>query len=186
MLHKLVSKALRRFGGAPCFRVYGKGRAEPAFHVIDVFASNRRNFDSRWPLFRATCITWTSSVIAVGWDYAEVLVREQALFPASREHPVAVRGGRLRGADRRRAAGGSPYPGASEVMAHEIGHTAQARRLGVLYWPIGAMLTLCREGERWYNHFENQASETGLFGGIVGGTVCPRLQPLLTNPRGSL
>lgn len=179
MLHNTVTAALRRFGGAPCFQVYGKSRRESDYRIIDVFASNRRNFDSRWPMFRATCITWTSSVIAVGWDFAEMLVREQALFPASREHPVEIWGGRLRGVERRLAAGGPPQPCASEVMAHEIGHTAQARRLGVMYWPIGAALTLCREGERWYNHFENQASETGIFGGIVGGTVCERLLPLL-------
>lgn len=32
-----------------------------------------------------------------------------------------------------------------------------------------------REGQRWWNHFENQASEEGLFGGIVNGSVCPEM-----------
>ena len=31
--------------------------------------------------------------------------------------------------------------------------------------------TLWREGPHWYNGFENQASEDGLFGGIVNGSV---------------
>jgi hypothetical protein len=37
------------------------------------------------------------------------------------------------------------------------------------------MLTLFREGPRWYNFFENQASEAGQFGGIVNGSVAPEL-----------
>jgi hypothetical protein len=60
-------------------------------------------------------------------------------------------------------------------MAHEIGHTAQAVRLGMLYLPTGAAFTLFREGRAWYNHFENQASESGQFGGIVNGSVHPAL-----------
>jgi len=182
MLHDLVSAVFRLIGGDPCFRVYGKGRDEAAYHIIDVFATSRRNLDSRWPLFRATCITWTSSVIAVGWDFAETLIRELALWPASREHPAEVLGGRLSDPVPRLAANGPSFPRASEILAHECGHSAQARRLGLLYWPIGAALTLCREGRHWYNRFENQASETGIFGGIVPGTVCERLQTILRNP----
>ena len=68
-----------------------------------------------------------------------------------------------------------PWPSASEILAHECGHTAQARRLGALYLPLGAAFTLFREGPAWYNHFENQASAEGLFGGIVGGSVCAEL-----------
>lgn len=80
-------------------------------------------------------------------------------------------GGRLRDWQRRVAAGASSQASASEVLAHECGHTAQARRLGMFYWPIGGTLTLFREGTHWWNHFENQASAEGLFGGIVSGSV---------------
>jgi hypothetical protein len=132
--------------------------------------------DSRWPLWRATCITWTDEVIAVGWDFAEAVLREQTAAPASRERPVEVAGGRLCDAQRRQAAGGSSFPGASEVLAHECGHTRQMRRLGLAYWPVVGAVTLFREGPHWWNHFENQASETGLFGGIVNGSVCPQLR----------
>jgi hypothetical protein len=125
--------------------------------------------------------------MAVGWDFAEELVREQAEGPASREYPVAPPGGRLRDLARRTAAGAVPWPSASEVLAHECGHTGQARRWGGLYWPVGAVFTLYREGPHWYNWFENQASAEGMFGGLVGGSVCPELLPLLTGrepPRG--
>lgn len=74
-------------------------------------------------------------------------------------------GGRLRGR----------VPSASEILAHEIGHTWQARWLGPLYLLAGACLTLFREGPRWYNGFENQASFQGQFGGIVDVSVSPAL-----------
>ena len=64
---------------------------------------------------------------------------------------------------------------ASEVLAHECGHTAQALRLSWLYLPAGAAFTLWREGPRWYNAFENGASEQGQFGGLVNGSVCAEL-----------
>ena len=168
MLHDLASAWLRRIGGVPCFRIYGKARTESEWRTIDVFATQRRDLQSRWPLWRGACITWTDSVIAVGWDFAAALAREQFRTPASREHPVTVTGGRLRG-------GGRPPGTLSEVMAHECGHTFQARRMGARYWIIGAALTRHREGERWRNWFENQASETGQFGGFVNGSVCGEL-----------
>jgi hypothetical protein len=176
---RLVTACFRRFGAAPAFRVHGKAKAEADWRVIDVVATHRRNMDSRWPLWRATCITWTDEVIAVGWDFAEAVLREQASVPASREHPVEVSGGRLRDHQRRIAAGGTSFPGASEVLAHECGHTRQVRRLGLVYWPVVGAVTLFREGPHWWNHFENQASETGLFGGIVNGSVCARLMESL-------
>jgi hypothetical protein len=37
------------------------------------------------------------------------------------------------------------------------------------------VFTLFREGDGWLHAFENDASEQGLFGGIVPGTVHPRL-----------
>jgi hypothetical protein len=100
--------------------------------------------------------------------------------PASREHPVEVAGGRLNDGPRRQAAGGPSFPGASEVLAHECGHTWQVRRLGLAYWPVVGAVTLFREGPHWWNHFENQASETGLFGGIVNGSVCTELMSIVS------
>jgi len=161
----------------PCFRIYGKARRESDWRTIDIFATHRRDLTSRWPgpFFRGTCITWTASVISVGWDFAEEVLREQVSEPASRERPLAVAGGRVRDHLRRQAAGGNPFVTASEVLAHECGHTRQALRLGIAYLPAGAAFTLFREGPHWYNRFENQASEEGLFGGIVNGTVHPKL-----------
>jgi hypothetical protein len=184
MFNSLASFLFRKLGGAPCFRIYGKARREPDWRQIDVFATHRRDLDSRWPapLFRGTCITWTSKVISVGWDFAAAVLREQTQEPASREHPVAVGGGRVRDAARRRAAGANPLVSASEVLAHECGHTHQARQLGWAYLPAGAVFTLWREGPHWYNRFENQASEEGLFGGIVNGTVHPELMRRVSAP----
>jgi hypothetical protein len=175
MLHDAVSAAFRRIGGAPCFRIYGRGSPERDWHLIDVYATRRRDLTSRWPLWAGTCITWTSGVIAVGWDFAALVVREQVNEPATRERPVAVAGGRLRDWRRRVAVGASSQPSASEVLAHECGHTGQARRLGLLYWPLGGTVTLFREGDHWWNQFENEASASGQFGGIVKGSVCERL-----------
>jgi hypothetical protein len=171
MLHDAVSAALRLLGGRPCFRIYGRAAGEPEWHVIDVFATSRRNLTSRWPHWAGTCITWTADVISVGWDFADFVLREQSREPASRQRPVVVCGGRLR--FRRPGECGPPTP--SEVLAHECGHTGQARRLGFWYWPLGATFTLFREGEHWRNRFENEASATGQFGGIVNGSVSPYL-----------
>ncbi len=182
MVDPLLSRWLRWLGGTPCFRIHGKSKQETDWRLIDVYATARRDFDSRWPLWRGTCITWTSQVIVVGWDFAETLLREQQRWPASREHPVEVGGGRL-GQPRRRLAAGAPaHCSASEVLAHECGHTAQPLRLGPLYLPLVGSVTLFREGEHWWNHFENQASEQGQFGGLVNGSVCAEL---LDRVRGS-
>jgi hypothetical protein len=177
MFNSIASFLFRRLGGVPCFRIYGKACRETEWRQIDVFATYRRNSDSRWPapLFRGTCITWTASVISVGWDFAEEVLREQVDEPASRGRPVEVAGGRLHDLDRRQAAGAGPFAISSEVLAHECGHTRQALRLGMAYLPTGALFTLFREGPHWYNRFENQASEEGQFGGIINGTVHPEL-----------
>lgn len=53
--------------------------------------------------------------------------------------------------------------------------------VGWLYWPTGALFTLWREGPHWWNHFENQASEQGLFSGIVNGSVDEELMGRLRN-----
>jgi hypothetical protein len=182
MFQHLVTACLRWWGGAPAFRVYAKVRREKEWRVVDVYATHRRDLDSSWPafLFRGTCITWTTGVIAVGWDFAEEVLREQVSEPASRNRPVEVVGGRLRDLSRRTAAGGSPFASASEVLAHECGHTWQARWLSLAYWIVGAAVTLFREGPHWWNHFENQASEEGQFGGIVNGSVCARLMRRLS------
>jgi hypothetical protein len=177
MFHQLATSAMRRLSSRPCFQIYGKARRESAWRIIGVYATHRRNSDSRWPpyLFRGTCITWTAEIIAVGWDFAEEVLREQMGEPVSREHPLEVTAGRIRDPQRRTAAGAAPFASASEVLAHECGHTWQMLRLGLLYWPIGGAFTLFREGPHWWNRFENQASEVGQFGGIVNGSVHPLL-----------
>jgi hypothetical protein len=181
-----LASALFRALGRPAFQVYGKARREKDWRVVGVYATHRRNANSRWPPFfwRGTCITWTSSVIAVGEDFAEEVLREQAAEPASRQNPVEVAGGRIHHLERRTAAGAEPWATASEVLAHECGHTWQARRLGWAYLPAGALFTLFREGRHWWNHFENQASQQGLFGGIVSGSVCPALMEHVKGPPG--
>lgn len=181
MFNRLATSVLRRLGGPPCFQVYGRARHESAWRVIGVHATRRRNIDSPWPkyLFRGTCITWTAEVIATGWDFAEDVLREQVSEPVSRDCPLEVATGRIRDHLRRAAAGASPFASASEILAHECGHTWQMLRLGLLYWPIGGVFTLFREGPHWWNRFENQASELGQFGGIVNGSVCAELMQRL-------
>jgi len=176
---------MRRLSSRPSFQIHGKARGENIWRVVGVYATHRRDGDSRWPayLFRGTCITWTAEIIAVGWDFAEDVLREQMSEPASRDRPVEVAAGRIRDPHSRAAAGASPFASASEVLAHECGHTWQMLRLGVLYWPIGGAFTLFREGPHWWNRFENQASEIGQFGGIVNGSVCDELMRRLSEPR---
>jgi hypothetical protein len=177
MFNRLATSILRRLGGPPCFQIYGKARPENDWRVIDIQATHRRDLDTRWPAFlwRGTCITWTAQVIAVGWDFAESVLCEQMREPASRECPVEVGGGRLRDLSRRVAAGVPTFASSGEVLAHECGHSWQVLRMGWLYWPVGGAVTLFREGPHWWNHFENQASELGQFGGIVNGSVIPQL-----------
>lgn len=173
MLNRLFTHWLRYLGHKPCFRIYGKAKAEKDWHVIDVFATSRRDRTSRLPLWRGTCITWTDEVIVIGCDFAEIVLREQMARPASRDFPVEVAGGRLRDALRRAAAGASDQFAPSELIAHECGHTHQVLRFGPAYWFVVGALTLLREGPHWWNHFENDASASGLFGGIVPGSVLP-------------
>ena len=174
--------SLHRSLGQRAFQIYGKTRGETAWRVLDVMATHRRNADGGWmrPMWAGTLITWTDSVIACGWDVAEEVIREQVACPVSRGHPLEVCGGRLRDPQRRCAAGGEAWPSCSEILAHEIGHSSQARRLSWLYLPKGAVFTLWREGDGWWHAFENEASEEGQFGGLVSGSVHPRLIPLLS------
>jgi hypothetical protein len=148
---------------------------ESEWRVIHVLATRHRNLTSRWPFFGGSCITWSSTVIAVGWDFAESVLHEQIAAPASRDNPVEVAGGRLHDAERRAAIDVSSFARASEILSHECGHTAQARRFGPVYLPIAAVFTWWREGLHWWNWFENQASEIGQFGGIISGSVHPDL-----------
>ena len=171
----MLSSVMLWASGRPAFRVYGKAKDESQWRVIEVLASARRNSTSRWPFLGGTCITWTSRVIAVGWDFAERVLREQVESPASREQPVEVLGGRLHDGPQRSAVSAPSFPLASEILTHECGHTRQARRFGLLYLPIGALFTWWREGPHWWNWFENQASEIGQFGGIISGSVHPDL-----------
>lgn len=175
MFNELVSAVIRRFSRPPCFQVYGRASYETDWHIIDVFATHRRNVTSRLPLWRGTCIAWTANVIAVGWDFATDVYREQCRKPASLDRPAVVLGGRLGDWRLRLQAGASSQPSVTEVLAHECGHTGQARRMGVLYWPVGGSVTLFREGPHFWNHFENQASATGQFGGIVDGSALAEL-----------
>src|SRR5205085_11337777 len=116
-----------------------------------------------------------SEVIVVGWDFAEMLLREQAERPASRRQPVRVAGGRISDRERRRGVGAPAFATASEILAHEIGHTWQALRLGPVYLPFVGSVTIFQEGPNPWNHFENEASEEGLFGGLVNRSVCREL-----------
>ena len=131
MLHDAVSGLFRRFA-RPCFRIHGRANYEPDWHVIDIYASHRRDFAARWSLWRRTCITWTANVIAVGWDFAEAVLQEQSNEPASRTRPLTVAGGCSSPDWRPRVAvGASSQPSPCEVLAHECGHTGQGlRRLG--------------------------------------------------------
>src|SRR5437773_5302386 len=142
----MLSDVFQWLGGPPCFRVYGKGRREKSWRIINVHASARRNLDSRWPLLGGTCTAWGVEVIAVGWDFARWLVTEQLHEPASRQRPVEVAGGRLQDAKRRANAGACIGPGAGEILAHEIGHTWQAVRMGPIYLPLVGSVTLFQEG----------------------------------------
>jgi hypothetical protein len=171
MVDKFFTRWLRWLGGRPCLQIYGKGHLEKDWRIIDVYATHRRDATSRLPLWSGSCIAWTSEIIVVGWDFAGQLVREQRATPASRLNPVEVPGGRLRDVSRRTKAGACSIPSASEILAHECGHTWQALRFRAGYLPIGASFTFYREGPRFWNWFENQASEQGQFGGFVNGSV---------------
>jgi hypothetical protein len=175
MIQDLLNDCLHWLGGEPCFRIYGKARKERRWRVVSVYATHRRDADSRWPLWRGTCITWTAEVIVVGWDFAGQLLAEQAGCPASRRYPVEVAGGRVGDLLRRAAAGVPEFPTASEVLAHECGHTWQALRMGPVYLPLVGSVTLFQEGPNSWNRFENEASEQGLFGGLVNRSVCGEL-----------
>jgi hypothetical protein len=171
MIDVAITRCLRKFGGAPCLRIHGKARYEAQWRLIDVVATARRNWGSGWPLMQGTCITWTSSIIVVGWDFARGFLAEQIHDPASRNAAVGVLGGRLKNGERRAEAGASPLCSYSEVMAHECGHTAQAIRLGAAYLPLVGAVTLFREGNHFWNHWENDASAQGLMGGISEVTI---------------
>jgi hypothetical protein len=176
---EILDPLLHWLGGAPCFRIFGKARRETDWRIVAVYAKHRRDLVSPWPLWSGTCTTWAADAIAVGCDFAFDLLREQVAEPASRWHPVTVTGGRLRDINRRNAAGATCVPSTSEVMAHECGHTWQARRMGPVYLPLVGSVTLFREGPNPWNRFENEASEQGLFGGLVPRSVCPELMKQL-------
>lgn len=164
---RLASFLLKKLSPPPAFRVFGKADYESEWHLVDVYVTARRDADSRWPLWRNHAMTLTADAIALGRQFAEQIFREQRERPASRDEPVRVLGGRLKIATPRLAAGGSECYSCSELLAHECGHTAQARRMGFLYWPLVGSVTLFGEGPHWWQRMENQASETGLFGGLA-------------------
>lgn len=177
MYNELTSGWIRSLGGKPAFQIYGRSRPELRWRVIDVFATHRRDCNSRWPapFFAGTAITWCSHVIEIGWDFAVQVYLEQREEPATRDNPLQVQAGRLRDSQRRLQHGFRSRPSVSEIIAHECGHTRQAVQLQFVFLPVGAFFTLFREGNRWYNLFENQASECGQFGGILPDSIHPRL-----------
>ena len=179
MLNEWLTDWLKLLGGTPSFQIFGKSSRERAWRVIDVYATPRRNLEGPLPLWAGACVTWTSAVISVGWDFAREVLQEQAREPASRERPVLVAGGRLRDLLRRDRAGVPRFATASEVLAHECGHTWQAMHIGPIYLPLVGAVTLFGEGEHSWNRFENEASEQGQFGGLVNGSVCAELAALL-------
>jgi hypothetical protein len=170
-----LSNLFHWVGREPCFQIYGKARKEKDWRVISVYAHRLYDMNSGWPFMCGVCVTFTSEVIVLGWDMAEAVLAEQKSEPASRRFPVEVLGGRLGDPGRREKAGVVSFPSASEVIAHECGHTWQAMRIGPCYLPLVGSVTLFREGPRPWNRFENEASEQGLFGGIVNRSVCGRL-----------
>jgi hypothetical protein len=184
MVDEWLTDWLRWTGGSPCFMIHARARCERAWRTVCVYATARRNRDSPLPLWRATCVTWTSQVIAVGWDFAQGILREQIDAPASRQRPVEVAGGRLRNWRRRVKAGAGETPSLSEILAHECGHTWQALRIGPAYLALVGSVTLFHEGPHPWNYFENEASALGQFGGIVNGSVCAELmsRPTATPP----
>ena len=172
---EFLNPILHWLGGTPCFRIYGKGRQEADYRPISVYATHRRDLDSRIPLWGGTCTTWAADIIAIGWDFALELLGEQMAVPASRWLPVEVASGRLRDTQRSRSQGAASIRTCSEIMAHECGHTWQAARMGPIYLPLVGSVTLFREGPNPWNRFENEASEQGLFGGFIPHSVCPQL-----------
>ncbi len=175
MFAEIIDECLNFWHGKPCMEIYGKARREKAWRLIRLFATQHHDLGSRLPFFAGTCVTWTAESILVGWDFANCLFAEQCRFPCSRSKPVEVKGGRLRDSPRRRLASAPYPPSASEILAHECGHTFQALRLGPSYLPIVGSTTLFREGPNSYNRFENEASEQGMFGCHVKGSVCREL-----------
>jgi hypothetical protein len=173
---RMLGRLIRWWSGPPAFRVYGKTRREAGWRIIDVYASARRNGNSGWPMWRDTRACWCADVIAVGWDLARALLENPAAWASSRARPLTVAGGSLTDAERRAQAGAPASPSAAEILAHEIGHTAQALRFRFLYLPIVAPFTTLGEGCRFWNHFENEASAEGQFGGIVPDSVCVSLR----------
>ena len=71
----------------------------------------------------------------------------------------------------------------SEPAAHWVAGHDQIAGAGTetlpnaiaLFLPLVGSVTRFREGPRPWNRFENEASEVGQFGGIVAGSVCPKL-----------
>lgn len=178
----MLAELMRWWSGPPAFRVYGKARAEKDWRIIDVYASARRNGDSRWPVWRGACTCWSAGLIGVGWDFARDLLDDSATWTISRERPRTVAAGCLSDTRRRSEAGAPACPTEAEILAHEIGHTAQARRFRVLYVPIVGPLTWFGEGRHFWNRFENDASAQGQFGGIVPDSVCDLLRRIESLP----
>ncbi|MFO0840800.1 MAG: hypothetical protein U0797_00155 [Gemmataceae bacterium] len=139
MLHTAVSAVSASPAGRHSASTAAAGAK--AWRILDVYAAHRRDADSHRPrkLFRGTCITWTSSVIAVGWDFAETLLQEQRLAPASRDHLVEVAGGRPSTWRRRLGLGlGRVRPPARYWRTRSATPGRASAAAGALYWSAGA------------------------------------------------
>ena len=69
MLAELLDPVFHWLGGEPCCRVYGKARRERDWRVIAVYATRRRDDDSRWPLLRSTFPSTAGNGIMIkGYD----------------------------------------------------------------------------------------------------------------------
>lgn len=178
----MLTALIRRLSGPPAFRIYGKTRREIAWRTIDIYATHRRNRNSSWPLWRGTCTCWSAELVAVGWDFAVDVVSDPAAWQTSRDNPLMVAGGGFTKLSERIKLGAPVVPQRVEILAHEVGHTIQALRLGLVYLPLVGALTLFGEGPHWWNRFENEASVEGQFGGIIPGSVCDELQYRTVSP----
>lgn len=158
------------------FQVHGKTLKETSWRLITVQAFPWRNHEGgRFP-FRGTCTCWSPSFVAVGLDFAQQLLSDPSVWQITRERPVAVAAQSLSNFEKRRRAGASARPSHAEVLAHEIGHTLQARRYRLLYLPLVGSVTRFGEGPRWWQRFENEASAVGQFGGILADSVTSPLR----------
>ena len=176
MLHEEVSAAFRLLSGRPCFRIYGRATYEPSWQVIDVFAFKSPGLDEPLAAPRRDLhyLDGRRHRRWMGLRRVRIARADRGSRPRGTARWSSAAGGSVRAAaassDRRRPAKSSPTNAATpaKLVGWESGIGRSALRL-----------TLFREGDRWWNWFENEASATGQFGGIVNGTVVAELMQKL-------